>query len=155
VERMLAQEYSVSRTVVRDTLAKLAARCLVDLVAGAGATVAFLTEDRIRNAYVFREAVEVAAAEQSASRMNRGRARALVECGGRFGEEFDRSSRGQPNRLLELDDRFHRMIIDGSQNEFLRNGWELTLPFLFRRYFRRPGEALRPETRAGNVDEHI
>jgi len=155
VERALCDEFSVSRGVVREALAKLHAKCLVDIVAGAGATVAFLTEDKIRNVCVFREAVEAAAAAQSAHRMNREQTQSLLKCAALFDEEYDRSCHGDGEGLRRLDDRFHRLIIDGSQNEFLRNGWELTHPFLFRDMHRRPGEALQPETRLGNVAEHM
>jgi len=99
VERTLCSEYLVSRNIVREALAKLRAQCLVDIVPGAGATVGFLTEDKIRDAYIFREAIESAAAEQCALRLNREQTTALVKCASFFGHAYDGSCEGTTDEL--------------------------------------------------------
>src|ERR1700684_1968969 len=78
IERVLCSEYTVSRTVVREALLKLASRGLIVIVPDAGATVVPLVESKVRDAFTFREAIESAAAEQCAVRMNREETQALL-----------------------------------------------------------------------------
>ena len=58
IERVLCSEYGVSRTVVREALLKLASRGLIVLVPDAGASVVPLVESKVRDAFIFREAIE-------------------------------------------------------------------------------------------------
>lgn len=155
VERTFCEEYSVSRTVVREALLKLASRCLIEIVPDAGATVASFPASKIRDAYVFREAIESAAAEQSAVRMNREQTEALTQCASRFSREYALNCQRKPNGLFALEIQFHRSIIDGSGNEFLRNGWEIAQVCMSQALGLRPDEEPLPGMREASVDDHV
>ena len=155
IERVLCSEYSVSRTVVREALLKLASRGLIVIVPDAGATVVPLVESKVRDAFIFREAIESAAAEQCAVRMNREESQALLACAGQFGEEYDRRARGEPSRIHDLEEEFHRAVVEGSKNDFFINNWQQAKLCLFRGVRVQPEELQNPEKREISVDDHL
>jgi len=155
IERVLCSEYGVSRTVVREALLKLASRGLIILVPDAGATVVPLVESKVRDAFIFREAIESAAAEQCAARMNREEAEALLAIAAQFGAEYDRRARGEPSRIHDLEEEFHRSVVEGSKNDFFINNWQQAKLCLFRGVRVQPEELLKPEKREISVDDHL
>lgn len=155
VERNLCEEFGVSRAVVRESLIRLAGCALVDVIPDAGATVNDVSESRIMDAYAFREAIESAAAEQCATRMNREQAEALVETAERFEAGYEAQRRGRPHGLGGLEDEFHGAIIRGSGNEFLRRGWEIARMHLYRGIQGHPDVTLSGEARVATVDDHL
>ena len=154
VERALCQEFGVSRSVVRESIVRLANCGLVDITPDAGATVSALTESRVVDAYLFREGVETIAAEQCALRMNREQVEQLEELAHRFAAEYDARCAGQPHQLESLDAAFHQMIVDGSRNELLRRAWDTAMLHCFRGGKISP-EELTQESRVASVDDHL
>lgn len=154
VERKLCDEYGVSRPVVRETLIRLSEVGLVTTVHGAGATVKGITEAEVIDAYKFREAIETAAAEQCASRVNREEAEHLLQLADRFREEFEAFSSGGNHHLKELEHEFHERIVSGSRNAHLIRAWEIARIHLNLGSKSRP-EALDPTLgRDSIVEEH-
>ncbi len=154
VERALCAEFDVSRSVVRESIARLANSSLVDLTPDAGATVSALNEGRVVDAYLFREGIETIAAEQCALRMNREETDRLEETAQRFRIEYEARCAGQPYQLERLDLTFHRMIVAGSRNELVRRAWDTAMLHFFRGA-RIPPEQLTQESRVAIVDDHL
>src|SRR4051812_23506622 len=73
----ISAELGVSRTPVREAIARLAAEGLVELLANRGARVASLGENDMQAAYVARLGVEPLAARLAAARRDAGELRAL------------------------------------------------------------------------------
>jgi DNA-binding GntR family transcriptional regulator len=155
VERGLCAEFGISRTVVRESLIRLAEAGLVRVVPDAGATVEAVTIEGIVDAYVYRGAIECAAAEQCATRMNREQIARLQSIAAEFSAEYAAASRGKPHRLLELEDAFHGLITEGSGNSFLRRGWELARLHLFRGVKAHPDSFSSERSRKAIVDDHM
>jgi DNA-binding GntR family transcriptional regulator len=155
VERGLCEEFGVSRTAVRESLIRLADSGLVSVVPDAGATVEAVTLERIIDAYVYRAAIEPAAAEQCATRMNREQTDQLRKIAAEFPDEYLVACSGKPHRLLDLEDAFHGLIIEGSANIFLRRGWEIARLHLFRGVKAHPDSIANKNSRTAIVDDHI
>lgn len=155
VERGLCEEFGVSRTTVRESLIRLADAGLVSVVPDAGATVEDITLERITDAYVYRAAIEPAAAEQCASRMNREQVARLQAIASEFPGEYKLAVRRKDHRLLELEDAFHGLIVEGSGNLFLRRGWEIARLHLFRGIKAHPDAIANERSKTAIVQDHI
>lgn len=155
VERRLRDEMKVSRPVVREALFRLAQLRLIEIIPGAGATVRLVSEAEVIDAYMFREAIEVAAAEQCTSRMNREEANQLLKIAALFQPEYINFSKGREHQLKRLEDEFHQGIIFGSRNDHFKQAWEIA------RLHLNLGSKSIPETidskvgRSSIVDEHM
>ncbi len=155
VERGLCEEFKVSRTAVRESLIRLADMGLVSVVPDAGATVEAISLERIMDAYVYRAAIEPAAAEQCASRMNREQTARLQAIAAEFPAEYKVAIAGTTERLLELEDAFHGLIIEGAANPFLKRGWEMARLHLFRGIKAHPDSITNELSRLAIVEDHI
>lgn len=154
VERGLCEEFGVSRTAVRESLIRLADSGLVAVVPDAGATVEAVTLERVMDAYVFRAAIEPAAAEQCATRMNREQVGRLMGIAKQFAGEYQLAVDGKTHRLIELEDAFHGLVIEGSGNFFLRKGWETARLHLFRGMKAHPDSISNELSRGAIVNDH-
>jgi DNA-binding GntR family transcriptional regulator len=109
----VSEELGVSRTPVREALARLAADGLVQLLPNRGARVAEVTLDDIRTAYEARLAVEPLAARFAAERREPAdlkRMRATVKA--------QRRARGARTAFTAIRD-FHLAIVDTARNPLL------------------------------------
>ena len=117
VQQQLAEEFSVSQTVVREALFELASVGLISLDDHKGAYVTELSKEMLFQAYDVREVLEGLAVRQCCEHASRANIRELAE----LAEQIDRF--GKENRLDEmarLDRVFHKYLISFSANEILQ-----------------------------------
>jgi GntR family transcriptional regulator, rspAB operon transcriptional repressor len=106
-----AMQLGVSRTPVREAVLQLADEGLVDVVPQRGTFVARISATAVREADFVREALETAALRAAAERLDatsRDRFRANLDAQ-RAAEAAD-----DRDRFYELDEAFHRLILDAS-----------------------------------------
>ncbi len=112
-EVALAEELGVSRTPLREALVGLAAEKLVVIEPRRGFFVAPLEPDEIRDLYEMRAILDPEALRAAGVPSER-RTRALHELMERM-----RGGAGTPARLVELDNRWHRTLIEHCPNRIL------------------------------------
>ena len=124
-ESALVQEYSVSRTVVREAISRLAAAGLVETYRGRGsyvltrptpeefhlATASVTTLAERLELLDFRIGCETETAILAASRADEQQRQSIAEALSRF-----RAAAGNPHRLIEADYGFHLAIAAASNN---------------------------------------
>jgi GntR family transcriptional regulator of vanillate catabolism len=130
----LAERLKVSRTPVRTALGILEQQGLVIASATGGYTVSSFTLAQISDAIEVRGALEGLAARQLAERgLPRELARAMRECIA-IGDEIvatGRKTAENNGQFGEMNERFHRLIIEGSENIALARAMKLndSVPF--------------------------
>ncbi len=154
VERTLCDRFKVSRAVVRESILRLERYGLVRVASRGGATVTELTRDGFIDAYYFREALEVVAAEQCAQRMNRQQIRELQEAADRISEEYEKERNRKTSELRQVDQAFHRAIVEGSGNTHIRNAWFTAMLHFFRAFKLTPEHLLTGKTRQAILVDH-
>jgi DNA-binding GntR family transcriptional regulator len=112
-EQELSRRFKVSRTPVREALAKLERDQLVRVVPKKGAFVRTLSHDEIRELYQIREALEVLAVRLGAPRLDRSD---LAGFEARFRELRSRGPRLAYTEVRRLGEEFHRYLIKASGN---------------------------------------
>jgi DNA-binding GntR family transcriptional regulator len=120
-ETEIARRFKVSRTPVREALRQLAASGLVDARAHRSAVVARPTIERLTGMFEAMAELEALCAGLAAERMlpaERQRLEAIHE------ELRVLSYTGDPDRFHEVNERFHKAIYSGSQNDYIA---EMTL----------------------------
>lgn len=115
VETELAEWLEISRTPLREGLARLAAEGLV-LSTRRGWTVREHTPEEIREIYEVRAALESMAAYLAATRATDEQIQRIVDLRASDVE----LARGARERLVEVNDAFHQAIVDASGNERLQ-----------------------------------
>ncbi|WP_158287642.1 GntR family transcriptional regulator [Falsiroseomonas bella] len=113
-ETQLAAALDTSRTPVREAIRRLEADRLVEDVPGRGLAVARLDQDRVRELYQFRMAIEGAAAEMAALHAT---ALDIAELSDLL--EQMRTAAGDSARAAHLNRRFHEGIYRAARNSFL------------------------------------
>jgi DNA-binding GntR family transcriptional regulator len=112
-QQNVSGELGVSRSPVREALARMAADGLVELLPNRGARVVDVTLDDIRTAYEARLAVEPLAARLAAQRRTdddlKQMARAIVE----------QRRAGNPRTVYQCVRRFHVAVVDAAANPLL------------------------------------
>jgi DNA-binding GntR family transcriptional regulator len=116
-ETELALEFGVSRGRVRDALASLERRGLVERVPNRGAVVARLDLAQIFHIYDLREVLEALAARLATQNMPREHWRAELEHFKGPMKEF--IVRGEFDAYIERYEKFRRRIIDAAANPLL------------------------------------
>jgi len=106
-EARLAAEFGVSRTPVREALARLARRGLVDILPQRGTVVSPLSHDRIARSRFIREALERPLARLAAEKLT-PEIEALLTREVALQQTFANLSDDQS--FLESDERFHALI---------------------------------------------
>jgi DNA-binding GntR family transcriptional regulator len=109
----ISEELGVSRTPVREALARLAADGLVELFPNRGARVADVALEDMRTAYEARLAVEPVAARYAAERRTQ---KQLEEMKAAIGDQ--RKTR-DPRATYAAIRRFHLAVVDGAGNPLL------------------------------------
>lgn len=109
----LSRRFRVSRTPVREALAKLERDRLVRVVPKKGAFVKALSHDEIRDLYEVREALEALAVRLSAPHISREE---LEDFEARFRELRARGPRAAYTEVRPLGEEFHRLLVKRTEN---------------------------------------
>ena len=144
VESRLGEEYGVSRTRVRTSLARLEAEWLVAPSTTRGVTVRALSSQDVEESYAMRFLLEGYAARQAASRITLGELAKLerinddivaIECdgAGKVGE----ARRRMVVAVTELNNEFHALIQTASRNSRLSDVTRsvVDVPLVFKSFF--------------------
>jgi DNA-binding GntR family transcriptional regulator len=115
-EHQLSRRFKVSRTPVREALAKLESDHLVRVIPKKGAFVRALSHDEIRELYEVREALEALALRLAAPHLDHGE---LTGFEARFRELRGRGGRATYTELRPLGDEFHRYLLKRADNRQL------------------------------------
>jgi DNA-binding GntR family transcriptional regulator len=129
-QEMLAAEFDVSRTPVREALRKLQANGIVELAPHRGAVVRRPTAREIREAYEVRAELEGFAAELAAERIQQQQLARLHEAAALFMRSIEelrehrrRGGAGAPDGIEDwshANDVFHLAVLDAAGNDRLR-----------------------------------
>ena len=137
-EKAVAEQFNVSRTPVRDAFRQLAGTGLIETRAHRGATVIDLNIDQLHDMFEALGEIEALCAKLSAQRMSaveRKQLEKLHQSSAAALEENDDAE------YSDINDRFHRAIHQGSQNETLSNLaaelWQRLAPFRRSVFFKR------------------
>jgi DNA-binding GntR family transcriptional regulator len=113
-EKALAEQFSVSRTPIREALKELAARGLVDFLPRRGGIVARIGIERLADMLEAECELEAHCARLASQRMtglDRGQLQEL------FDRSTERARAGDREAYLELNQEFHELICSGVHNE--------------------------------------
>ena len=129
-QEMLATEFEVSRTPIREALRKLQASGIVELEPHRGAVVRTPSAREIREAYEVRAELEGFAAELAAERIQEQQLARLHEAAALFRRSIDelhehrrRGDDGVPDGIEDwthANDVFHLAVLDAAGNDRLR-----------------------------------
>jgi len=109
----LSRRFRVSRTPVREALAKLERDRLVRVVPKKGAFVRALSHDEIRDLYEVREALEALAVRLATPHLSREE---LEDFEARFRELRARGPRAAYTEVRPLGEEFHRLLVKRTEN---------------------------------------
>lgn len=112
-EQELSRRYGVSRTPVREALAKLERDRLVRVVPKKGAFVRSISHDDVRELYQIREALEALAMRLAAPRFERGELQGFEA---RFRDIKARGAKATPADLRTLGEEFHSAVLKRAGN---------------------------------------
>ena len=126
VNRTLAAEVGTSFIPVREAISRLASEGIVEQVAGAGAFVKQFDRQEISEIYDVRELFEPFAAAEAARLINQhelSELEAILSDWEALGAKISKRKRGAVDadldRWLELNERFHEIVIAASRNRIL------------------------------------
>jgi DNA-binding GntR family transcriptional regulator len=120
-EQDLSRRYGVSRTPVREALAKLERDRLVRVVPKKGAFVRSISHDDVRELYQMREALEALAMRLAAPRLERGELQGFET---RFRELEARGAKATPAEVRTLGEEFHAVVLKRTGNARLLEALE-------------------------------
>jgi DNA-binding GntR family transcriptional regulator len=112
-EEELSRRFKVSRTPVREALAKLERDHLVRVVPKKGAFVRSMSHEEIRELYQIREALETLAVRLAAPRVDRSD---LAGFAARFRKLEGRGAKVAYPEVRSLGEEFHRYLVERSGN---------------------------------------
>jgi DNA-binding GntR family transcriptional regulator len=147
-ERELCEELGVSRTPLRDALKILASEGLVQLFRNRGAIVSPISVDTIEDKLAVVGALEGFAAKLVCETATDEQLKELADLHKSFAKEFDSDN---PDRYFELNQRFHRKLVEMTNNSVL-----IDMHALLSLHVRRPRiEGVRQHVPTRRVvDEH-
>jgi DNA-binding GntR family transcriptional regulator len=111
----LAREFSVSQSVIRESLLELRAMGMVELKDQLGAFVREVDARKLVQAYQIREVLEGLAARMCCEHISRGELRELEQ----IAECMKNLPSSQDDERLHLDREFHQRIVHLSQSDML------------------------------------
>jgi DNA-binding GntR family transcriptional regulator len=137
-EESVAVDTGVSRTPVREALRRLSTEHLVKFISKRGAYVANWSATDVDDIFRLRAMLEGYAAARAAGRITDAQIAELVECADRIEALATRRTPENIRRMLEWNQRFHRIIIDAAASERLgvMLSWLVEVPMLLRTYDR-------------------
>jgi DNA-binding GntR family transcriptional regulator len=107
----LAQELQVSRTPIREAILQLSDERLLDVRPQAGTFVSRISVAAVREAQFVREALEVAALQAAGRRLDEVD---LAGLDANIAAQRDAAAAGDTERFYELDEEFHRGLMQAS-----------------------------------------
>jgi len=119
-ENELAEPLGVSRTPIREALARLRGDRLVAIVPQLGTFVTLISEDAVNDAVFVREALECSAVRLASERISES---SLEELQANLYAQSQACSDGNAEAFDLLDEAFHRLICDASGHEI---AWTLS-----------------------------
>ncbi len=137
-EKAVAEQFNVSRTPVRDAFRQLAGTGLIETKAHRGATVINLNTDQLHDMFEALGEIEALCAKLSAQRMSAVERKQV--------EKLHESSAvalaaNDDVEYADINERFHKAIHQGSQNDTLSNLaaelWQRLAPFRRSVFFKR------------------
>ena len=124
-EKDLCQEFNVSRTPLREAFAKLESMKLVTIIPRFGTNVSPIDINEIRCAFEVKIKLESLAVELAVERIDSEKLKALDGVIQEVAQLKEENGHHRHHRLIELEMRFHRIILKAAQNpileEFLDN----------------------------------
>jgi len=124
-EKDLCREFNVSRTPLREAMAKLESMKLVTIIPRFGTNVSPIDIDEIRCAFEVKIKLESLAVELAVDRIDSEQLKALDGVIQEVVQLNEEDAHHRHHRLIELEKRFHRIILQAAQNpileEFLDN----------------------------------
>ncbi len=117
IENALAEEFNVSKTPVREALARLASERLVERIPGRGVIARAMSYEEVADYLEVREVLEELAAEKAATRVTESDIAKLESI---IGESEAAGAAGDLNYYSELDSDFHTTIICMGDNIALK-----------------------------------
>jgi DNA-binding GntR family transcriptional regulator len=124
-EKDLCREFGVSRTPLREALAKLESMKLVTIIPRFGTNVSPIDINEIRCAFEIKIKLESLAVELAVEHIDSDQLKALDDVIQEVVQLKEEDQQQRHHRLIELEKRFHRIILQAAQNpileEFLDN----------------------------------
>ncbi len=120
IESQLAREFGVSQSPVREALRDLSAMRFVELEAFKGARVRRIESYEITEAYPVRAALEELAGQLAAPFLkgNVGELEVI------YRNMVEAAERSDMQSVVKMDAKFHRTIVEASQNRILAETWD-------------------------------
>ncbi|GIO57776.1 MULTISPECIES: GntR family transcriptional regulator [Paenibacillus] len=116
VDAELAEALGVSRTPVREALQLLEVQGLVEMHPGRDTRVQTVEKDDILKMYATLAALHSLAAETAATHISAEQIEQLKGLNADFAAAI---KQGQPYQAMELDEQFHNLIVDASDNAYV------------------------------------
>jgi DNA-binding GntR family transcriptional regulator len=128
----LAEQLGVSRTPIREAIRILEQQGLVNTRPKNGTYIARLNPDEVRDSLLVRSALEELAVRQALAQTTDAEWHALCEALERIVDAMKHALEGGDTvAAIELDTRFHSLLIEGACNNYLSRTWSVVgLPFL-------------------------
>jgi len=124
-EKDLCREFGVSRTPLREALAKLESMKLVTIIPRFGTNVSPIDINEIRCAFEIKIKLESLAVELAVEHIDSDQLKALDDVIREVVQLKEEDQQHRHHRLIELEKRFHRIILRAARNpileEFLDN----------------------------------
>jgi len=118
-EKDLCREFNVSRTPLREALAKLESMKLVTIIPRFGTNVSPIDINEIRCAFEVKIKLESLAVELAVERIDSENLKALDDVIQEVIQLNGEDDQHRHHRLIELEKRFHRIILQAAQNQIL------------------------------------
>ncbi|MBB3131626.1 DNA-binding GntR family transcriptional regulator [Paenibacillus rhizosphaerae] len=149
VDAELAEALGVSRTPVREALQLLEVQGLVEMHPGRDTRVQTIEKDDILKMYATLAALHSLAAEAAAAHIPAEQIEQLKGINADFAAAIEQ---GQPYQAMELDEQFHNLIVDASDNAYVAS-FSASLQIHIRR-FKYVFLAQPVSATAASVEEH-
>jgi len=149
VDAELAEALGVSRTPVREALQLLEVQGLVEMHPGRDTRVQTVEKDDILKMYATLAALHALAAETAATHISAEQIEQLKGLNADFAAAI---KQGQPYQAMELDEQFHNLIVDASDNAYVAS-FSASLQIHIRR-FKYVFLAQPVSATAASVEEH-
>ncbi|MEM7280907.1 MAG: GntR family transcriptional regulator [Pseudomonadota bacterium] len=120
-EADIAEKAQVSRTPVREALRRLEAEGLIRFVPNQGAFVSSWGDDVVEETFELRALLEGYAARLCATRCSETQLTRLRQLAERQLHESEQRKQGYLNRITDLNEQFHQVILQAANSEQLRS----------------------------------
>jgi DNA-binding GntR family transcriptional regulator len=116
IDAELAESLSLSRTPIREAFQLLEVQGLVSMYPGKETKVTSIDKDDILKMYPTLAALHALAAEYAAKVILPAQIETLKELNAQFAKAIEY---GQPYQAMELDEQFHNLIVEASDNAYV------------------------------------